>query len=129
MASSEPGGFVTALRWIARIWGVLVILAGLVFFVVEADANPAILLQVRARPFIAVACIGLAIGLHWEALGGVIAVGSIGAFYLIELVVSRAFSPAGTHLLVLAPGILYLVCWRLTRLAEERHKTKLVPED
>lgn len=121
----------TRIRWIARIWGgviitiILLILIGYTWnWVTAGQADP---YAVEDYPFIEnlpplftlLSAIGLGIAWRWEGLGGAIAV----IFRLIELPVllihwpiahdfpRYLVAPYGTWLLVAIPGLLFLMCW------------------
>ena len=134
MANLQGGDRTTKwMRWIARIWGIVVL--GIVLLVLTGYAVNWVRTGV-ADPyaaeeypfienlpplFILLSAIGLGIAWRWEGWGGAIAV----FFQLAALPVflmhwpiaegPRNLVPYLVSLVVAAPGILFLVCWRRSR--------------
>ena len=123
------------IRWIARIWGALILLIALLFlagsitdWVTNGQADP---YAVEDYPFIEnlpplfilLSAVGLGIGWRWERAGGAIALlGQLAALpiYLIHWPIAQDFSryliaPYGLSAMVAAPGLLFLISWRLAR--------------
>jgi hypothetical protein len=124
------------LRWIARIWGAvivavtLVILLGYIWnWVTTGQADPHAVADyppIENLPplFTLLSVIGLGVAWRWEGLGGAIAV----LFRLAELPVllmqwplgpdfpRYLVAPYGTWLVIAIPGALFLICWWRSRL-------------
>ncbi len=100
------------LRWIARLWAVLSLLFLLAFVVGEGIG-----LQ-RTRDLVAFLFFPLGVGaglvVAWwrERLGGLIAVGSLVAFYLTLYLFDGRLPRGPYFLLVAAPGVLFLLLGR-----------------
>lgn len=121
----------TRMRWIARIWGAVIITITLLIvigyiwnLVTTGQGDP---YAVEDYPFVEnlpplftlLSAIGLGIAWRWEGLGGAMAV----LFRLAELPVllihwpithdfpRYLVAPYGTWLLIAIPGLLFLMCW------------------
>ena len=108
---------ITILRWIARIWSIVSI-AFVSFFVIahiigsEGFGTLNSLSEVvQFLCFPSGISIGMILAWKWEGLGGFITTGSIIAFHVIR---PDLIFDAGIDGLA-APGILFLVCWLLSR--------------
>jgi hypothetical protein len=118
------------LRWIARIWSIVIIafvLIMLIGYAVNwvktgtADSHamkdyPAIENMIPLTLILSV--LGLGIAWRWEGLGGAINI----SFYLANLAVhfwmiSPRPYPYPIAIAILTPGILFLVCWWISRKA------------
>ena len=115
---------VTIIRWIARIWSILIFaLAVLVIrtpdpWVVE----PVPLADRIAMGLFGAAILGSLIAWRWEGLGGAIAIASVvGDDVFVRITRgggpwSQVLTPAAPlEFLFGLPGILFLVCWALSR--------------
>ena len=60
-------------------------------------------------------CLGMIVAWRREGLGGGITVGSLLAFYATLRIMDGRFPGGPYFALVAAPGILFLVCWLLSR--------------
>ena len=124
-----------SIRWIARVWGGLVLAVALLFiagyawnWVTTGQADPHTAegyppIENLPPVLMFVAALGLGIAWRWEGLGGAITVVS----QLVTLPVllihwpiahdfpRYLFAPYGTWLLVAIPGVLFLVCWWRSR--------------
>jgi hypothetical protein len=129
------------MRWIARIWGTLVLAFALLMFfgyawswVTTGTADPHAVEDYppieNLPPLLALlGALGLGIAWRWEGLGGAIAVVSSLAslpVLLIHWPIAQGFprylvAPYGVWLAIVIPGILFLVCWR-------RSKRKAIPQ-
>jgi hypothetical protein len=134
--ADESGNRVTkSIRWIARIWGGLVLAVALLFlasyawnWVTTGQADPH---AVEGYPPIEnlppllmfVAALGSGIAWRWEGWGGAITVVSqlvTLPVLLIHWPITHDFprylvAPYGTWMIVAIPGILFLVCWWRSR--------------
>lgn len=116
MANKEK--IANAIRWIARIWGTL-ILAFVLFFliadIIGGTESGGGLRKDEILSFIffpVSTLLGLAIALKWEGLGGLVAtLGIIGLFIIRFDLISDVVFIAG----IAPPGILYLVYWFLSK--------------
>lgn len=101
--------------WTARILAALMAILILVIFIGEAfgeGLGPLTDLTLREQLMMAAfftAFLGLILGWIREALGGWLVVGGMTAFYLLDLLFSGSFPQGGTFLLIVLPGLLYLV--------------------
>jgi hypothetical protein len=123
------------LRWIARIWGTLLIAVTLLILIgyawswvttgtadpYAAEDYPAI---ENLPPLLTVlSVLGLGLAWRWEGLGGAIAVVCSLAVLPVLLVhwpIADGFprfliAPYGTWLVVTMPGVLFLLCWWRSR--------------
>jgi hypothetical protein len=112
---------VTAIRWLARVWSMASIGFVLLMFVGSALAegfNPA---QFAFRELVGLlffpfgVCLGMILAWRREGLGGGMTVGSLLAFYAALRVMDGRFPRGPWFALVAAPGLLFLVCWLLSR--------------
>jgi hypothetical protein len=113
---------VKIIRWIARVWSILIFVIALLIVVVP-DPNivqPVPLTDWIELGFYWVSILGLLLAWRWEGLGGAIAIaGVVGhgvAFRIIRGYWFHILVPAALLEFVLAlPGILFQVCWALSR--------------
>jgi hypothetical protein len=125
----------TRIRWIARIWGTLILAVVLLVFIgvawdwlTAAPADPHAVedyapIETLPPVFAVLSAVGLAIAWRWEGVGGAMAV----AFNLAGLPVllihwplAQGFphyllAPYGVWLMIGVPGVLYLICWWRSR--------------
>lgn len=107
---------IKVLRWMARLWSVLSILALIVPYAMEGLYW---LQATSVREVIGHICffgvlVGLILAWRREGWGGGLTVGSTTAFYVVWWLHGKA--PHGPFfLLIAAPGFLFLLCWLLTR--------------
>ena len=109
----------TIVRWIARIWGTL-ILTFVLFFVLalifgDEESGEGLVNTSEVFTFIffpVSSIIGLTIALKWEGLGGLITtIGIIGLFIIRIDLISNPYFIGG----IAPPGILYIVYWFLAK--------------
>jgi hypothetical protein len=115
---SETAGS-RALTWVARIWSLASIVFVLVFVFGELLSGHGAMPTTTEWFVLALWPGGVALGLvvAWfrKGLGGVIAIGSLTAFYVWNLL-ERGRLPRGPYfLLVAAPGVLFLLSSFLSR--------------
>jgi hypothetical protein len=119
MSADKRG--ITVIRWIARVWSVASVGFVLLMFVGSALAegfNPA---QFAFRELVGLfffpfgVCLGMILAWRREGLGGGMTVGSLLAFYAALRIMGGRFPGGPYFALVAAPGILFLVCWLLSR--------------
>jgi hypothetical protein len=115
---------VVIIRWVARVLSVLSVGILLLFFIGEADFSQ----PVRLTPqewtgvllFPAGVVVGMIVAWRREGIGSGIAVGSLLAFYVLDLVTTGTFPSGPFFLLFTSPGILFGVCWLLNRRAQAK---------
>ena len=122
------------IRWIARIWGSLILAYVLALFIGYAGnwittgvADPYVVEGtsfIEALPPIGmfISALGLGIAWRWERLGGLITVVFQIATFIVLLITNpitgdfpRTAIPYLLSLVVVTPGILFLVSWRRTK--------------
>jgi hypothetical protein len=128
------------IRWIARIWGALLVAVALLILIGYAwswmttgVADPHAVedyppIENLPPLFALLSVLGLGIAWRWEGLGGAITVLFSLATLPVLLVhwpIARDFprylvAPYGTWTIITIPGILFLVCWWRTKRLEER---------
>lgn len=120
------------IRWIARIWGSLV-LAFVLFFMVahlfgaeesgEGFRNTTEVLTFIFFPISSV--LGLFIALKWEGLGGLIIIGGIIGLFIMRFdLISNLYFTAG----LIPPGILFIFYWYLSKGKLGAHSMRLIEE-
>jgi len=111
-----------AIKKVARIWSIVIIVFALLILIgevvsphTEAD-YPWVENLMPISMFLSVLSLGLA--WRWELLGGALNIG----FYVVNLLLYWAVNGEFLHLavvlilgLAIVPGILFLVCWWLSR--------------
>ena len=112
---------VTAIRWVARVWSIASVGFVLLMFIGSGLEEGFTLAQFAPRDLIALlffpsgVYLGMIVAWRWEGLGGGITVGSLLAFYATLQVMGGRFPRGPYFALVAAPGVLFLVCWLLSR--------------
>jgi len=114
---------VKIIRWIARIWSILVTVgAMLTFFSPDSiDARPIATVDVFLLSLTGVAFVGLFIAWRWELVGGIF---TIAMMFIREIawVILKGNWLLGFLILwffIAPPAILFLIAWRLERKAKE----------
>ena len=106
---------VIILRWIARIWGSLCLLLGIIFIaeMVEHLSGESQFSTnfIASLFFPGVSLIGLGIAWKWEGLGGLITIAGI----IIHQIISPSLPKFTGQLLFAIPGLLFLLYWFLSR--------------
>ena len=108
------------IRWIARIWSILSV-GGVIIVNVAEVLNPTTTVRAPLIDWLmllffpAGVCVGMALAWRWEGMGGGIAVGSLGVFYLMFRILRGTFPPGSFFVLLSLPGFLFLICWLLLR--------------
>jgi hypothetical protein len=121
VAMSADRRGVTAIRWIARAWSIASIGFVLLMFGGSALAEGFDPAQFTPRDWVGLfffplgVCLGLIVAWRREGLGGGMTVGSFLAFYATLRITDGRFPRGPWFALVAAPGILFLVCWLLSR--------------
>lgn len=119
--SKNKNRAVTIIRWIARSWSILSIAFLLLMFIGETfftsgESNPITFRDMVGLIFFPFGlCIGLIIAWKWEELGGMIAIGSTIGFHVTMLISSGSLDINPFIEGTAAPGLLFLICWLLSR--------------
>lgn len=122
--TARPAIVTLTVRWMARAWSIASVGFILLMFIGSGLAegfNPA---QFAFRDWVGLFFFPFGVGLGmivaWrrEGLGGAITVGSLLAFYAALRVMDGRFPRGPYFALVAAPGVLFLVCWLLSRYRE-----------
>jgi len=115
MAAVSQRHFVIFLRWITRILATALVLLVLAIAIGEGPPNPFNQPAKVQMEFLGMALIltGLTLGWKWEGLGGIMALAGVVTFHVIE---GKPWINSFFSLFALA-GILYLLCWLLSKLA------------
>jgi hypothetical protein len=118
---------VRVLRWVARIAASLSAALMLLIFVGEGIAGgSAPLLRLTGRETalmvaFAAAWLGLVLGWRWELVGGLLTVGAMVAFYLLDYAWSGSFPRGPYFLLFFSPSLLFLYCgWQTRKESSQR---------
>ncbi|MFC1726386.1 hypothetical protein ACFL4T_12230 [candidate division KSB1 bacterium] len=113
---------VLILRWIARIFGTVIVLFFLLLFIGEFNRKDYINVGHPGHyvmiVFSALASVGILMAWRWEAIGGFLAAFGIIVFDLLNIFWVQSPRMAGTligSLLWLIPGFLFIYCWWKTR--------------
>lgn len=130
------------IRWIARIWGSLIIVFTLLMFIgyvwdwiTTGKADPYAMenyppIENLPPLFTFLSVLGLGVAWRWEGLGGMITIVFNLATLLILLIhwpITNNFpryylvAPYGIWMIITIPGILFLICWY-------RSKKELIPK-
>lgn len=110
---------VQMIRWIARIAASLIAALMLLIFVGEGIASGDDLIprltgrETAMMVVFAAAWAGLLLGWRWELLGGLLTVGAVIAFYLLDYAFSGSFPRGPYFVLFFSPSLLFIYCgWR-----------------
>lgn len=124
-------GAVRILRWIARIWSLVVLVVALLIVILpdRYAVYPVPLTDWVLLSFYWIAILGLLIAWRWEALGGALVIAAVLGRAVAVYIIRGAWPFDFSSLSILAvvfvlPGILYLVCWGMSR----HHKSDASPE-
>jgi hypothetical protein len=107
------------ISWSARILSVISIGILLLFFIGEAGFGRPV--RLTAQEWIGLlffplgVAVGMVVGWRWEGVRAGIAVGSLVAFYMLNLVASGNLPSGPFFVLFTLPGILFGVSWMLGR--------------
>lgn len=108
-----------ALTWVARIWSLASIVFVLIFLFGEGlsrhGAMPTATEWIGLALWPGGVAVGLVVAWFRKGLGGAIAIGSLIAFYVWNLLERGTFARGPYFLLVAAPGILFLLSSLLSR--------------
>ena len=117
----KPGIATLIIRWMARAWSIASVGFILLMFIGSGLAEGFDPAQFTPRDWVGLfffpfgVCLGMIVAWRRERLGGGITVGSLLAFYAAMRVMSGRFPRGPWFALVAAPGVLFLVCWLLSR--------------
>jgi hypothetical protein len=103
-------------RRIARIWSILVLIAGLlVIFTNRPGIKPVAAADWFLLSLWGVAALGLLLAWRWELVGGIITIAAMFIRELAWVILKGGWSAyiLVVWLFVVAPAILFLVAWRL----------------
>ena len=122
----NSGRTVRIVRWIARVGAGLTavfILFMLIAHAITDGAAPLQYLTARETAMMAafgIMWLGLIIGWKWELVGGLLSIGGVVVFYLVDYLFSGTF-PRGPIFFILAfPGALFLYCGVMDRSASHK---------
>jgi hypothetical protein len=114
--------FIAILRWIGRIWGLGLLALAIIMIVTPdpyAQADIAFAEYLIPAFLVGGAVVGSLVAWRWEGLGGAMVVGGWLAAILWDHVVYDRWLPismvATTGLFFATPGLLFLLCWFLSR--------------
>jgi hypothetical protein len=110
----------------ARIWGLLILIITLIVIIshiVAPDTQPGTYPPAEnlIPALILVSVIGLGLAWKWKLTGALINLGFFVLSLLIYWIINRQFLPLPVILVlspIYIPGILFLVCWQLTRISD-----------
>jgi len=107
--------WVSAVRWLARVWSAVTIALVLAFIVGERSlpSRPSEWLGFLFFPF--GICVGMIVAWKKENLGGLITVGSLLAAYVLHFAATGALLKGWAWLAFAAPGFLFLLSSQLSR--------------
>ena len=103
-------------RWGARVVGCLLV-ALVVIFMIGEGAPPLVLQTVLFWICLA----GLLVALHWEGIGGLLALGGMTGFYIINYIFAGRLPRGPFFPLFLLVSALYLVSWVLHHVPRHPH--------
>jgi len=119
-----------ALCWTARIWGVLILIITILAVISqligpEEEIQPGVYRSgFNFIPVLMLTSVfGLAVAWKWKLAGALLNLGSFGLNLLIYWIIQGQFLPLPVILVlspIYIPGILFLVCWALTRSAQDK---------
>ena len=112
-SSKNKNRTVTIIRWIARVCSIVLVLFLLLMvvgsFFDPKSGNPATPRETLGLIFFPFGlCFGLLLAWKWELMGGIIAIVSMIAF---SLTIPGSFGAT----VIATPGVLFLICWYLSR--------------
>ena len=113
------------LRWITRIWSTLAAAFILIMFLGEGmqdGLGP--FLKLTSREILMTIAfflvwLGLILGWWWETAAGLLTVGGMVAFYLLDYALSGTFPRGPFFAILAAPGVLYLISGLLKKTPHE----------
>ena len=114
MTQGGESKIIKILRWVARITAVLTAGMILLIFVGEGLSDgfdPLLHLTMRETAMMAafiILWLGLLLGWKWELIGGLLSVGGLIAFYVLDYAFSGTFPDGPFFLIFGAPGFLFL---------------------
>jgi hypothetical protein len=102
-------------RWIARVWAVASVVLVLSFIIAGPSLPGKPVEWLGFLFFPTGVCFGIMLAWWREGPGGMIAVGSLAAFYMTHLITAGTLPPGWAWILFAAPGFLFLYCWYRSR--------------
>ena len=127
LARDRGRNHVRIIRWIARIAASLMAALMLVIFIGEGLASGGGLIsrltgrETAMMIAFATAWLGLLLGWRWELAGGLLTVGAMIAFYLLDYAFSGTFPRGPYFLLFFSPSLLFLYCgWQTQKESSQR---------
>ncbi len=120
-----PVKFIPIIRWVARVWSILIFLQVILLLVIPG-VNPIQAKTGAPEPghfsdfievsFLGMAVLGLAIAWRLEGLGSIITIiGVLTHHAAFRMILEYWYPGIVLSLFVILPGILFLVCWIYTR--------------
>ena len=114
---------INALCWTARIWGLLILvitMLAIIGHIIAPDTEPGTYPPAEnlIPAAIVISVLGLAVAWKWKLAGALINIGFFSLNLLIYWLIQGHFLPFPVILVlspIYIPGILFLVCWFLTR--------------
>ena len=109
------------IRWIGRAWAALMVTFMLFMFIahiIEDGIGPALNFSLRDSTMMVsmvISVLGLALAWKWERLGGILALGGMVAFYILDFAFTGTFPRGPVFLIIAFPGVLFLLSSLETR--------------
>lgn len=109
----------TIIRWVARIWSILIFVFVLLIVVTPDPylVKPIPLTDWIELGFYGVTTLGLLLAWRWEVIGGAITIAGVLGHEVVFRIIRGYWFPGlvTPTLLFMLPGILFLMCWALLR--------------
>ena len=126
-----------AICWTARIWGLLILIIAtltVVSHILAPDTEPGTYPPIENLiPLsISISVLGLAIAWKWKLLGALINLGFFTLNLMIYWLINGYFLPIQVILVlspIFIPGILFLVCWFLSRDSQRESRSEQSIDD
>lgn len=121
-SSTSVVKIITGVRWLARIWGLGLLLFGIMRLIVsDPNLDPDMHWTEAIPPVLIIfgAAIGSLIAWRRERLGGVLVLSSWISGIFAEKIIGGEWLPLGVIMLMglffATPGVLFLICWYVSR--------------